>query len=233
MDGRIDAAYHRPKRAVTRWTLWTTPYIIIGVTLIICAAFRERNTLVRRHRMLTMIAAAPTLVFAMFTMYILPAYFGVYEFWRYNAWVIAFTLAVILVSSVRYGFMGLQISIQNQRLDYTLRAITSGTAILNHAIKNDVGKIKLFSQKIKTEAEQSGNDSLKADVEVIMAASQHIFDMMRRVQGQTQEPVLMPEPHRLDHIIQATLRMLGPELDGVEVTADLRYDKRLYATARK
>ncbi|TBL80263.1 sensor histidine kinase [Paenibacillus thalictri] len=207
--------------------LWTTPYILLGVALLAVAAFRERNTYLRLNRMLTMIAAAPTLMFAMFTMYILPAYYGVYDFWRYNLWVIIFTLAVILVSSLRYGFMGLQISIQNQKRDYTLRAITSGTAILNHAIKNDVGKIKLFSQKLKMDARASGNVSAEADIEVIMSATQHIYEMMSRIQGQTQEVDLQLEEHRLDAIIRDTLSALEPEFSAgqVEVAADLRYEK--------
>ncbi|WP_248925619.1 sensor histidine kinase [Paenibacillus hamazuiensis] len=206
-------------------TFWTTPYILAGVALLAVAAFRERNSFLRKTRMLTMLAAAPTLLFAMFTLYILPAYFGVYEYWRYNAWVIAFTLAVILVSSLRYGFMGLQISIRNQKLDYTLRAITSGTAILNHAIKNDVGKIKLFTQKIKAEAAASGNASLSADIDVIMAASQHIYDMIYRIQDQTQEVSLQLEELRLDALIEETLRTTGQELAGIKVTTELNYDK--------
>lgn len=41
----------------------------------------------------------------------------------------------------------MRLLIERRKLDSTLRAITSGTAILNHAIKNDVGKMRLFLEK--------------------------------------------------------------------------------------
>jgi signal transduction histidine kinase len=204
---------------------WAAPYILIGITLLIWAAAAERNTFLRRTRMLTAIAAVPALFTSMFTLYILPAYWGGAEWWRYNVAMIAFTLAVIFVSSIRYGFMGLQISIRNQKLDYTLKAITSGTAILNHAIKNDVGKIKLFSQNIRASAAAKGDQELVSDIEVIMAASQHIYDMIFRIQDQTQEAELQLEEERLDELIKLTLTGLRHELSNIEVKTELLYDK--------
>ncbi|MCS7461110.1 HAMP domain-containing histidine kinase [Paenibacillus doosanensis] len=205
-------------------TLWTTPYILAGIAILIHATVKERNSFLRKHRMLTTLAAAPTLFFALFTLYVLPTYFGLYEWWRYNAWVIGFTLTVILFSSFRYGFMGLQISIQNQKLDYTLRAITSGTAILNHAIKNDVGKIRLFSEKIKSEAGQADEEQLTQDIEVIMNASQHIYDMIYRIQGQTQDVILHEEELRLDRLLEQSMEaIMAPSPGSVEAVRELRY----------
>ncbi|NOU93792.1 GHKL domain-containing protein [Paenibacillus sp. LMG 31456] len=201
---------------------WTAPYIVYGIAMLLHGAIKERNTFLRKLRMLTILAAAPTLFFALFTMYVLPAFFGIYEWWRYNAAVIGFTLAVILLSSFRYGFMGLQISIRNQKLDYTLRAITSGTSILNHAIKNDVGKIRLFSEKIKSEAAQPDPQQLVKDIEVIMYASQHIYDMIYRIQGQTQEVVLHQEELKLSVLLDHCLIMLEPGFLNIEIVKDFR-----------
>ncbi|MCR8631845.1 sensor histidine kinase [Paenibacillus radicis (ex Xue et al. 2023)] len=208
---------------------WTTPYIMIGIGMLLHGAIKERNTFLRKLRMLTALAAAPTLFFALFTMYVLPALFGIYEWWRYNAAVIGFTLAVILISSFRYGFMGLQISIRNQKLDYTLRAITSGTSILNHAIKNDVGKIRLFSEKIKSEAEQPDPQQLVNDIEVIMNASQHIYDMIYRIQGQTQEVVLHKEEQKLSLLLNHCLKMLEPGFLNIEIARDFRCEGVIWA----
>ncbi|CAG7629761.1 sensor histidine kinase [Paenibacillus allorhizosphaerae] len=204
---------------------WATPYIIAGIAMLIHSVLRERNSFLRRSRLLTTTAAAPTLFFALFTLYVLPAFFQMYELWRYNAWVIAFTLAVIIGSSLRYGFMGLQISIQNQKLDYTLRAITSGTSILNHAIKNDVGKIRLFGEKIKTEAAdgRTSPEQVVEDIEVIMAASQHIYDMLYRIQGQTQEVELHLEELHPAELLHECLHMLAPQLSSANVKEQYAY----------
>jgi signal transduction histidine kinase len=201
---------------------WTAPYILAGIALQVHGTLRERNSYLRKLRMLTTIAAAPTLFFALFTLYALPLFYGNNQWWRYNAWVIGFTLAVIFFSSFRYGFMGLQISIRNQRLDYTLRAITSGTAILNHAIKNDVGKIRLFSDKIKSEASRPDPEQLVNDIDVIMNASQHIYDMIYRIQGQTQDVNLQSESIRLDSLLKECLTTIEPNLQQVELVTDFR-----------
>lgn len=204
-------------------SLWAIPYICGGIGLLIHATAIEKNSFLRKTRMLTSLAAAPTLLFALFTLYVLPGYFGLYEWWRYNAWVISFTLAVIIVSSMRYGFMGLQISIRNQKLDYTLRAITSGTSILNHAIKNDVGKIRLFSDKIKSEAGTADPQQLVEDINVILNASQHIYDMIYRIQGQTQEVGLQLERLSPAELLEECLTVLEPSLRQVELIKELRY----------
>lgn len=207
-------------------SFWSTPYILAGIVLLILSVRMERNSFLRRSRLLTTAAAAPTLFFAMFTLYLLPAYFHLYELWRYNAGAIAITLAIIVGSSFRYGFMGLQISIQNQKLDYTLRAITSGTSILNHAIKNDVGKIRLFSDKIKADAlaGQSSPEQVVQDVEVIMAASQHIYDMIYRIHGQTQEVELKLEVIRPAEVLSQCLRMLSLDLRNIQVQEFYAFD---------
>lgn len=205
---------------------WAAGYILAGIYLLISALVQERNSFLRRSRLLTTAAAAPALFFAMFTLYLLPAMLDVYEWWRYNVWVIAFTLAVIVASSFRYGFMGLQISIQNQRLGYTLRAITSGTSIMNHGIKNDVGKIRLFSEKIKSDAAAGHLDreQITEDIEVILAASQHIYDMIYRIQGQTQDVVLVKEEINPAETFRQCLRMLSPELRGIDINEEYSFD---------
>lgn len=124
--------------------------------------------------------------------------------------------------------MGLQISIRNHQLDYTLRAITSGTSILNHAIKNDVGKIRLFGEKIKSESAQSDPGQLENDVDVILNASQHIYDMIYRIQGQTQDVALHEEPVRLAELLERCLTALEPSLHRIEVLRELRYEGALW-----
>ncbi|MDO3680098.1 sensor histidine kinase [Paenibacillus ehimensis] len=212
-------------------TPWAAPYIVAGAGLLLMALLKEKNSFLRRSRMLTTAAAAPTLVFALFTLYLLPTFFGLYEWWRYNTWLIALTLAIIVGSSFRYGFMGLQISIRNQKLDYTLRAITSGTSILNHAIKNDVGKIRLFGDKIKSEAAAGQTDPAQVvqDMEVILAASQHIYDMIYRIQGQTQEIKLHLEELDPRELMRECIRTLAPELNKVEVREQYLTEERIAA----
>ncbi len=51
-------------------TFWATPYILTGIGLLLTAAYRERNSFLRRSRFLVAAAAAPTLFFLLYSHYI-------------------------------------------------------------------------------------------------------------------------------------------------------------------
>lgn len=201
--------------------LWAVPYIVLGTYLILSK--KETRIVMRRTHHFTSLAVLPAVLFATVMNYILPS-MGMLQMWRYNTWIIAFGSIVFIYSIFKYGFLGVQFLIERRRIDYTLRAITSGTAILNHSIKNDVGKLRLFTDKIKTYAEETEQDELIQDIEVVKAASQHIQEMVNRVQEQTQDLKLQTEKHTVSDLIDEVLRSLQPYLNQNQVTVDKFYD---------
>lgn len=198
--------------------VWAVPYILFGAFLVL--ASKEQHSAQRRARVLTNIAVLPAVLFALVMNYVLPC-FGVFELWRYNTWSIAFAFLMFLIAIFKYGFLGVQLLIQRRQLDLTIRAVTSGTAILNHAIKNDLGKIKLFGDKINRQAMNDGDAELAEDIRVVMAAAQHIQDMIHRVHDQTQDLLLRPSVNRLSELIDEALVGLEPVMqDKVTVSRD-------------
>lgn len=192
---------------------WVAPYVLAGLVILAAALLRERHSLFRITRLLTMAAVVPAVLFSFVTMHVLPL-FGLYGMWRYNAAAISFGFAVFMISSITIGFMGVRINIQKQRLEYSLRAVTSGTAILNHAIKNDTGKIRLFSEKIRRYAEETNQPELLRDIETILRASQHMQRMINRIQDQTQDVRLRLGDGSLQTLLEDALRALEPRLEG-------------------
>lgn len=176
-----------PFRAVVFWAL---PVVALGAYLILSR--RETLYLLRRNHRYTALAIVPAVVFSSVMNYVLPSV-GITEMWRYNTWAVVLAFLVFVIALFRYGFLDMQFLITRKKLDISLRAVTSGTAVLNHAIKNDVGKMKLFSAKIKAHAEETNQPELLEDIRVIEAAAQHIQDMIMRVKDQTQELALRPE----------------------------------------
>ncbi|WP_340673037.1 hypothetical protein [Brevibacillus agri] len=57
-------------------------------------------------------------------------------------------------------------------------AVQAGTSSLRHAVKNDLGVITLFSEKIKEYAEQEQLDAIIQDASVIIRKNNHLFEMM-------------------------------------------------------
>lgn len=201
--------------------LWAVPYIVLGTYLVLSK--KETRKIMRRTHQFACLAILPAVLFATVMNYVLPS-MGMLEMWRYNTWIIVFGSAVFLYSIFKYGFLGVQFLIERRRIDYTLRAITSGTAILNHSIKNDIGKMRLFTDKIKSYAEETGQDELQQDIEVVKAASQHIQEMVNRVQEQTQDLKLQTEIHPAAELIDQVLLSLQPYLNQNRVNVEKFYE---------
>ncbi|WP_233147120.1 sensor histidine kinase [Paenibacillus selenitireducens] len=187
---------------------WAVPYIVFGTVLIVS---KRGELWERRSHGITMLAVVPAVVFAMVMNYVLPV-LGIYEMWRYNVWTISLAFAVFVTALFKSGFLGVQLFIERRQMDMTLRAITSGTSILNHAIKNDLGKIQLFCDKLISNQHAEVHNELVEDVQVIQKAAAHIQDMVSRVHHRTQDLIIRPEVVMLERLILDNVNMLEPQL---------------------
>ena len=102
--------------------------------------------------------------------------------------------------------------------------------MLNHAIKNDIGKIKLFSDKINRAAE--ANSELREDIRVIASATSHIESMIRSVHERTQELQLLPQTCELKpRSFAISSQALEPRLSGGQTVVHADYDELAEAVA--
>lgn len=177
---------------------WAVPVVLLGTFLIVSR--RETLYPLRRNHTYTTLAIVPAVLFCSVMNYVLPS-MGFTEMWRYNTWAIVAAFLIFVIALFKYGFLDMQLLITRRKLDISLRAVTSGTAVLNHAIKNDVGKMKLFSAKIKAYAQDTNQPELLEDVRIIEAAAGHIQDMIMRVKDQTQDLALRVEPIDLEELL--------------------------------
>lgn len=197
---------------------WVTPYLLVGVYSMLRR--RESNPFLRRNQWITNFAIIPPILFTWVVSYLLPCW-EIYELWRYNVVLIALASLTFMIAIFKYGFLGVQILFERRRLDSTIRAITSGTAILNHAIKNGTGKMNLFSEKIKAYAEETNQSELMEDIEVIQASSKHIQEMINRVHDQTQDIALRLQESRLADCMRDSLTSLKLAINKVTVSLHL------------
>ncbi|NOV01966.1 sensor histidine kinase [Paenibacillus planticolens] len=198
--------------------LWAVPYIFIGAVLIVMKT--DRLPAMRRTHLFTCLALLPPILCVGVLNYVMPS-FGFYRMWVYHVWILAFVVPFFVFTFFKYGFLGMRLLIERRKLDSTLRAITSGTAILNHAIKNDVGKMRLFLEKMKQHAEETNQVELMKDIEVVMGASSHIRDMITRVHEQTQELPLRVSSVHLGDLLEEVLLTLDPYLSKVVVQSNI------------
>ncbi|RJX41165.1 ATP-binding protein [Paenibacillus pinisoli] len=193
---------------------WAVPYIAAGAYLVLSK--RVPPAAMARTHWMVCFAVLPPVLFAMAMNYILPS-LGMLRMWVYNTWIVGLGTLVFVLGLFTYGFMGIRILIDRKRYDSTLRAVTSGTAMLNHAIKNDAGKLRLFGEKMKRYAIQTEQEELLADVEAVLSASRHMEEMVARVHKRTEDLTLRPERADLAEAVEEALRALEPSLGAVEL----------------
>lgn len=193
---------------------WAVPYFLTGAFLVLMK--KSRHYSLSHTHWLVCLALLPPVLVTMLMSYILPS-FGLLRMWKYNTWFVIGGVAVFTIGLFTYGFLGVRVLIDRRRLDSTLRAVTSGTAILHHAIKNDVGKMRLFSDKIRAYAESTNQPELLEDIQVVKIASQHIQDMISRVHRRTEDLVIQPREVELDVLIPSILKPYEPLLRNIKV----------------
>lgn len=199
-------------------TAWAVPYVAAGTALLL--GRREVNRVLRRGHIALCLSLLPAMLTFTVLNYVLQS-FGFIGAWRYNTWMVAVAFAIFVYSLFRYGFMGIQFFVEARRLDSTLRAVTSGTSILNHAIKNDVGKLRLFGEKIRSYAVRTGQPELEADVDVMLRAAEHMNELVLRVHERTQELPIRLERCRARELCETVLASLAPGMPGVETELDV------------
>jgi signal transduction histidine kinase len=199
-------------------SLWAVPYILAGSLLL--AQKKETLPAMQRTHLFTCLALIPSLLCFAFLNYLLPT-FGFYRMWVYNAWSLSITVPFFIFTLFKYGLFGIRLLFERRKLDSTLRAITSGTAILNHAIKNDVGKMRLFSEKMRHYAEETNQPELLEDLQVIMKASEHIQEMIGRVHEQTQEIPLQPTAVSLVAMLRDIIASMKPLMGSIQVAINI------------
>lgn len=187
--------------------LWALPYIALGSWLI--AVKKEPVPALKRTHRMTAWSIVPTVILCTIMNYGFPL-LGRYEMWRHNTWIIAAAFLMFVVSIFRFGFLGIQFLIERKRLDNAFRAVTSGTAILNHAIKNDLGKMNLFADKLLGEAQEAGREEMARDIRILQSSARHIQEMIQRVHQQTQTIVLRREPVELAGLTEQLLAGMAP-----------------------
>lgn len=203
--------------------LWIIPYILITCLLLILSIFREKRTTVKNHKMITCIIVVPLFLFVLLTNVILPV-FGIRGGWQLNPLIMITEFLFFIYFSSRYGFLGVKIKFEKQRLSSTMQAVTSGTTLLNHTIKNEISKIDLVTKQLKKNVSNNAIESL----DLILNSTRHMLELSSRIQGKLGIMELKETKFLLSDLIQSSLDLMKPHLFSVTVIKRLDVDVQLY-----
>ena len=195
-------------------SIWVAPYVLIANFLLIYSLLKTRGTMIRHQKLLTCTIITPGTLMSMVTNYLFPA-FGIKGVYVYNTWIIILQFIMFLFFSFKQGALGVKLTFEKQSLDRTLKALTSGTIILNHTIKNEVVKISMCMNNIKSStANVVQNTPEMADVNenigVVNDSINYLVVMINKIQSQVKDIILEEHQNNLGNIIDKAVNMVVP-----------------------
>ncbi|MCX7922237.1 MAG: HAMP domain-containing histidine kinase [Clostridia bacterium] len=202
-------------------SLWVTLYVLATDYLLVFSCIKAKDSKVRQQRTLTCIIVIPPIMCSLLTNYILRA-LGIQHLWRYNSFIIVLQFLAFVVFSIKYGVMGIKLKVEKNRLDSTMRAMTSGTAILNHAIKNEVMKIIICADNLKS-IDKENDPYANENLQVILNSGDHMLAMVKRIQESMQDIILYEVPNRLADIIDNSLHNIKPYIINKSISVNVNY----------
>lgn len=204
-------------------TTWVAPYVLFGDFLLVYALIKEKDLLLKRSLFFTSIIMIPPTLVSLVTNYFLRS-FGIEETWRLNSWVIALQIGLFITFLIKYEVFGVKVTFE-ERLNSTLRAMTSGTGILNHAIKNEVLLISICTENLK-KPEIEADQGAREDLEIISGAANHLLDMVARIHNKMQDIVLEESRNSAVFLIEESLSLAFPVLGTKQICVmkDFRCD---------
>ncbi|OPH52045.1 hypothetical protein BC351_33310 [Paenibacillus ferrarius] len=202
--------------------IWVAPYILIGSGLLIYSYYKEKNPLLKKSRLFTNMIALPTVLFQLVSNYTL-RFFRFDEVWRLNAIMMFFLLVLFIFLMIKFDFFRVKLRFERRRIDSTLKAVTSGTSFLNHAIKNEVGKINILAENIQHLTFDFKNKEVIDNVSHILASTDHLLEMINRIQHQIQDILLRKERNNLSALLHECVAMNQALLSKKSINVEEQY----------
>ncbi len=184
-------------------TVYAIPYGFCANLLLFQAFLNETDPRLRQQRFWVFAVTAPTLLNIVISY--TPKMLHINEMWIFNMFP-AFLMALFaLVLMVRTGLMGMRISIERTTVDNTVKAVSTGTSLLNHTFKNELQNIFAGVEVLRQlEPTQQQNRI----IDLIQRSAQNLLATTVQIQQRIQETPLNLTPCRLDLIVAESLEAI-------------------------
>ncbi len=221
-----DFMYPTTKPSYKYLTIWSTFGIISANLILIISYFRTMSISKKRDIFLVSAFLMPTTLFGWDINFLLPI-LGVKNLWRFNILVVLLVATLYCLLVTKFGFLGIKIRFEKNRLASTMQSISSGTQILTHAIKNEVLKISLCTRNInsaETAIDKEIFDRYIGDnSKNIMASTEHLIMLVSRIKEYMHEIKIHEEYHNLSDIIEDSLNLMAVYIKEKDITIKRNY----------
>lgn len=204
---------------------WAVPYYAYSCWLLLSAYRREPSAWKRREKLAVAVLAVPTLAAIAVLINVANVWEPGFRFFHYIAFFIAYSLLAGVAFAFGSGVLGVKVRLEKDPLESAVTAVSSGTAMLNHTIKNEIAKISMSAENVKFALGRQDAETAE-QLDLIVRSADHMKQMVARIHGQMQEIVLEERPNRLSVLVEQNVRSRSAELErsGIRVETDFECD---------
>lgn len=169
-------------------SIWATAYFLTTYFLMYKALLSPSDNLTKLQNIALFILIIVISIMCLILCYIFRA-FGDNN--TYRSLYIATICSALLVIAYffKIGSLGVRLKIEKHRIESSTKASLEGTQLLNHGIKNEIAKIKLSMENIKSVLSVKKFDTMLLDSEfnIVDSCTEHIQQLIFRIRSQTGE----------------------------------------------
>ncbi|MBW7477621.1 HAMP domain-containing histidine kinase [Paenibacillus oenotherae] len=205
---------------------WVAPYLLSASWILFYTWRNESNMYRKRDRQRVFVVLVPVWLGVFIFNYVGRAINPDTEIFRLVP--IFFGLAFMLFIGYIFltGAFGIKIKVEQQVLDKSIQIISSGTAILNHTVKNEIEKIKFFFNLAQASIDKKDLEEAKSSIESVFSAIESIDNMVDRIRSKTEEIALTATDVELVQLLHQAIDATSPlcRARGIEIRTEWEMD---------
>lgn len=194
---------------------WIVPYYVFSSGILMLSYLKEKEGLLKRNRLITAVICIPSLLSVLFFDTIAKAINPDTDLFRLVPVFIAYSFIMFLVFSFFSGALGVRMRFEQHVLDNTMKAVSSGTNLLSHSIKNQIYKIHTSLHVIKSYGEMN-DPAYKEALDIIDRSSNHLVEMVEKIRSQSDDILLFEENVNISELLD---RVIADEIKTWEPNA--------------
>lgn len=221
---------------IYRFRILVGLYFAISSLLYLIAYIREKNTILKTSNLRT------GLIAIIINLWIFISEFSnadklviidIYEFhhiknasWEYHMIMAYIVMGLIIFFVVKYGVLGVKMSIERQKMERTLQATANGIAKVRKSLKIDINKIAEVNTQLENAISQNDVDQTENILKYIMKRAEKMQRSVDQIKEKTEIQSIREMDERLSLIIDSAIAAirLEPQTQNITMKKILKDD---------
>ncbi|EPR11738.1 sensor histidine kinase [Ruminiclostridium papyrosolvens] len=201
--------------------IWATPYFFITNYILIRSLLKEKVVFIKRQKLSTCVTISAATIYGYISCHLIPILKIRISIQRDILATFALLIIFVVLSS-RYGIWGVKLNFERYDPFNSILTLSSGTLILTHTLKNEMNKVAMCAQNIKTIPKNDVN-RIEKNADIILDSSQYVLDMVKKIKDQIAEIRLEKNMENIASLIEDCLGMVKPFTDTKNISVTKNY----------